>query len=133
MKMRKGKGLMLKQSLLRPKPSKISVCVVILFCVLSSSVLAGNTSDSKTTLAVWTALVKDPGVKPDLINVRTKAGIVTLTGWVDDLATKERASKIAESVRDVRSVVNQIHLLSAEDRLDKEKTSRATSISDQDT
>jgi osmotically-inducible protein OsmY len=107
--------------------------VVILFCVFSSSVLAGNTSDSKTTLAVWTALVNDPEVKPDLINVRTNAGIVTLTGWVDDLATKERAGKIAESVRDVRSVVNQIHLLSAEDRLDKEKKSRATSISDVDT
>jgi osmotically-inducible protein OsmY len=40
--------------------------------------------------------------------VNTRDGIVTLSGWVDNLLAKERAGQIAESVKGVRAVVNRI-------------------------
>ena len=53
------------------------------------------------TLAVETALLNDGGVRAHLIDVNTRDGVVTLSGWVDNLLAKERAGQIAESVKGV--------------------------------
>jgi hypothetical protein len=54
------------------------------------------------TLAVETALVNESGVPAHLIDVNTRDGVVTLSGWVDNLLAKERAGEIAESIKGVR-------------------------------
>jgi osmotically-inducible protein OsmY len=53
-------------------------------------------------------LLTEGGVPAHLIDVNTRDGIVTLSGWVDNLLAKERAGEIAESVKGVRAVVNRI-------------------------
>ena len=60
------------------------------------------------TIAVETALVNEGGVPGHLIDVNTRDGVVTLSGWVDNSLAKERAGKIAESVKGVRAVISRI-------------------------
>jgi osmotically-inducible protein OsmY len=60
------------------------------------------------TLAVETALRHDSGVPAHLVDVSTRDGIVTLSGWVDSLLAKERAGEIAATIKGVRAVINQI-------------------------
>lgn len=56
------------------------------------------------------------GIDADLITVDTNDGIVTLTGTADNLLTKDRATSVASTIRGVRSIVNEIDVVS--DRLD---------------
>jgi osmotically-inducible protein OsmY len=60
--------------------------------------------------AVENELLKDFVVPLNDIDVASSDGVVTLTGNVDDLLTKERATEIARTVRGVRSVVNRIQV-----------------------
>ena len=65
-------------------------------------------TDSGITLAVEGDLNIDKGVMPNFVDVSTSHGIVTLSGSVADLLAKRRAVKIAESIRGVSAVVDQI-------------------------
>jgi osmotically-inducible protein OsmY len=65
-------------------------------------------TDKGITSAVETELLIEKGVPLDLIDASTSQGIVTLSGSVDNLLAKERAVKIAESIRGVRGVVDRI-------------------------
>jgi len=64
--------------------------------------------DGEITNAIDIELLLDSGVSSHLIDVETKEGIVTLSGSVDNILAKERAERIAETIRGVRSVVNMI-------------------------
>jgi osmotically-inducible protein OsmY len=55
-------------------------------------------------------LLFDPGVLSAKIDVNTVGGIVTLTGEVNNILAKERATRVAETVRGVRAVVNRIEM-----------------------
>lgn len=50
----------------------------------------------------------DSAVPFNSIDVKTSEGVVTLSGSVTNLMAKERAKRIAQTVRGVRSVINQI-------------------------
>lgn len=50
----------------------------------------------------------DPGVNSTIVDIRVDDGIVTLSGQVDNLLAKKRASRVAQAIRGVRSVLNQI-------------------------
>lgn len=65
-------------------------------------------TDSAITLAVEGDLNIDEGVLPNFVDVSTSHGIVTLSGSVADLLAKKRAVKIAESIRGVGAVVDNI-------------------------
>jgi osmotically-inducible protein OsmY len=65
-------------------------------------------TDKGITSAIETELLIEKGVPLDLIDASTSQGIVTLSGSVDNLLAKERALKIAESIRGVRGVVDRI-------------------------
>ncbi len=95
----------------------------ILVCGVSLSVHAQNNDDivssrvyelnkevkdSEITLAVETELITDEVVPSHLIDVRTKNGVVILSGSVDNLLAREHAVKIAETIKGVRSVINNI-------------------------
>jgi len=69
---------------------------------------AEKISDKAITRAVESALYLDELVSAHLVDVETGQGIVTLSGTVDNILARERASKVAESIRGVRSVVNRI-------------------------
>jgi len=89
------------------------IAIVSFFTI--SPILAAETKDIKDidiTLAVDRQLQKDEGVPAHLIDARTKDGIVTLSGPVENLLARERAAEIAATVKGVRSVINLIDVLS---------------------
>lgn len=55
-------------------------------------------------------LLFDQGVVSTKIDVETSDGIVTLTGKVNNILAKERAARIAETVKGVRAVVNRVEV-----------------------
>lgn len=55
-------------------------------------------------------LLLDPGVISTKIDVSSTNGIATLTGQVNNILAKERAARIAETVKGVRAVVNRIEV-----------------------
>ncbi|MGA1796673.1 MAG: BON domain-containing protein [bacterium] len=67
-------------------------------------------TDIDIAYAVKAELLADEAVSAHLIDVQAKKGVVTLSGSVDNLVSKERATIIAESIKGVRSVVNLIEV-----------------------
>jgi osmotically-inducible protein OsmY len=65
-------------------------------------------TNSGITAAVEEALLFEKGVSPDDVDVSTNQGIVTLSGSVSNLLAKERAARIAESIRGVLGTINRI-------------------------
>ncbi|HJX51445.1 MAG TPA: BON domain-containing protein, partial [Polyangia bacterium] len=64
-------------------------------------------TDSGITAAVEGGLAFEKGVFPSAVDVSTSQGIVTLSGSVNNLLAKERAIKMAESIRGVRGVIDR--------------------------
>ncbi len=73
---------------------------------------AAGTEPEMTDLTIGDAvedqLYLDQAVPAYAIEASAKDGIVTLTGTVSNILAKERAAKIAETVRGVRAVINTI-------------------------
>ena len=67
-------------------------------------------TDRQITNALEARFLFDKAVPWSFVDVKTQAGIVTLSGTTDNLLSKERAARIAESIRGVRSVVNNINV-----------------------
>jgi hyperosmotically inducible protein len=62
--------------------------------------------DSSLTAKVKSALIDDPSTKAGDIKVETRAGVVQLSGFVGNQAAKDAATKVAQSVKGVKSVQN---------------------------
>ena len=56
-------------------------------------------------------LTFDPGVNSTQVYVFTRDGIVTLNGQVNNLLAKERAVRIADTVKGVRAIVDEIKVV----------------------
>ena len=67
---------------------------------------AVDASDSDIAKAVGTRLSKDTQLKK--VDVRTDAGVVTLTGQVATISASAKASEMARGVPGVRSVKNEL-------------------------
>jgi hyperosmotically inducible periplasmic protein len=67
---------------------------------------AVDASDSDIAKAVGTRLSKDTQLKK--VDVRTDAGVVTLTGQVPTVGASAKASEMARGVHGVRSVKNEL-------------------------
>jgi osmotically-inducible protein OsmY len=65
-------------------------------------------------------LAADPGVIATRISVTTTDGVVTLTGTVNNILAKERAVRVAETVKGVRAVVNRVNVRPSHARTDDE-------------
>jgi len=76
-------------------------------------------TDKQIANAVDQMLLSDSEMVNHMIDVKVNDGIVTLSGTVNQLMAKERAVKIAETIRGVRGVVNTIEL-KVSSRTDKE-------------
>lgn len=77
---------------------------------ISSGFGAEEISDRDIIFAVETELLVDEQIASHLIDVNCIDGIVHLSSSVDNILAKERAEKIAATVKGVRSVVNQIEV-----------------------
>jgi osmotically-inducible protein OsmY len=88
-------------------------CVIcgVVFSMCLNAAQAALLSNLTISDAVEDELQQDPAVPGDLIDVTTMDGIVTLRGRVDNLLAKERAVRIAETVKGVRAVVNTIEVM----------------------
>jgi hyperosmotically inducible protein len=71
---------------------------------------AASAADAAMTAKVRAALVTDVGLKTLEVGVESNAGVVTLSGQVDTLDTKQRAQRAAESVRGVTWVQNRLSI-----------------------
>src|SRR5215469_1391563 len=65
-------------------------------------------TDAKIQDQVRMKLANDPVVKGGVIRVEVEEGIVTLRGQVETTRKKERAERLAKSVKGVKSVINQL-------------------------
>lgn len=77
-------------------------------------------SDREVERDVDTALALDPATEHWEIDANVVGGEVTLRGAVDSLAEKSLASRVAESVRGVRAVDNEIVVDYSAERSDRE-------------
>lgn len=64
--------------------------------------------DDEISFAVETELLVDQAVQSHLIDVETTDGVVTLKGTVNNILAKDRAERLAERVKGVRSVINSL-------------------------
>ena len=67
-------------------------------------------TDQQIANAVDHVYLTDVALHNKQIDVAVNQGIVTLTGGVDNLMVKERAAKLAQTIRGVRGVVNTVAL-----------------------
>lgn len=81
---------------------------------------AQHLNDENVRDAIEREVLYDAAVPSDRIDVAVSAGVATLTGTVGNLLAMERAARIAETVKGVRSVVNQIEVEAQESRPDVE-------------
>jgi hyperosmotically inducible periplasmic protein len=72
---------------------------------------AVTADDKQITKAVTTTLARDPQLKK--IDVRTDAGVVVLSGEVQTMAQSAKASDLAHRVDGVKSVKNELRVMSA--------------------
>ena len=97
----------------------------ILLSILAAAMLAGGVAcaptatrespgeyvdDSAVTARVKTALIQEPGVKANSINVETYRGVVSLSGFVDSQEMAGKAVSAAQKVSGVRSVKNDMRV-----------------------
>jgi hyperosmotically inducible protein len=72
---------------------------------------AKDVSDDALTDRIRIKLASDQVVKGGAIGVDVKQGVVTLSGTVDSETRKSKAEKIAKKISGVKSVVNQIQVV----------------------
>jgi hyperosmotically inducible protein len=65
-------------------------------------------SDSYVTTKVKAELAADSDTKSRHISVKTKSGIVALTGTVNSKAEKDKAEQDARTVKGVKDVINKL-------------------------
>lgn len=70
-------------------------------------------TDETIETAVQGALLVDEGVPAHLIDVEMDMGVLSLTGHVPHLRAKERATFVAETIKGVQSIINQITVASS--------------------
>lgn len=68
-------------------------------------------TDGDVLIAVKTELHRDKKIDESRVGVAVDKGIVSLTGRVDNLLSRARAVRIAESVRGVRSVSDRLEIV----------------------
>ena len=69
--------------------------------------------DATLTAKVKAALIQSPDTKAYQINVETKAGVVHLSGFVNNALAKQAATSVARSVTGVKDVQNEISVKSS--------------------
>ena len=97
----------------------------VTLAVLAAALLAGGVAcaptstrqgageyvdDAAVTARVKTALIQEPGVSANAINVETYRGVVSLSGFVDSEEVARKAVSAAQKAGGVRSVKNDMRV-----------------------
>jgi osmotically-inducible protein OsmY len=85
-----------------------TLCRVILGTACLAAPVNAAVTDRWISGAVQDELAPDRGVSPNVLDVDTTDGVVTLSASVDNILAKERALQIAKSIRGVRAVIDLI-------------------------
>jgi osmotically-inducible protein OsmY len=96
----------------------LTICALLLVAPVAAA-QTNKPTDTDITFAVENALLFDSSVPASSIDVATASGTVTLTGSADNLLVRDRAERIAESVKGVRAVIDQV-TITASNRSDGE-------------
>jgi osmotically-inducible protein OsmY len=97
-----------------------AVCIVLVLGIPVAGISeVRDVPDMSITNAVEAALQRDDGVSSHLIDVKTNNGILTLSGSVDNILSRDRAVTIARATKGVRSVVDRLEVTPVE-RTDSE-------------
>jgi len=102
----------------------VSIIFLSLWCGLALAFTSGplqaapQLNDRSISDAVEDDLRVDPFVSAHWIDITTSDGIVTLSGRVDNIQSKQRATRITETIKGVRAVVNTIEVQPFEPRSD---------------
>jgi osmotically-inducible protein OsmY len=102
----------------KPRESRAAAVVALAIAVLlAGPAVAGAQEMTDQAIAdkIDDELIYDRAVPSDAIDVTVNEGVVTLTGTASNLLAKERAGRLAETVKGVRSVVNRIQVEVTED------------------
>ena len=67
-------------------------------------------TDAWITTKVKAMLVEDPMVKATEVNVETYKGVVQLSGFVSSTAARSRAVEVAQAIKGVTSVKNDMRI-----------------------
>ncbi len=90
------------------------VCTALVMCGLymGTAIAADNhpVKDSYITTKVKADLVSDFGKRAAHISVKTKDGVVALTGRVDSADAKDRAERDAKQIKGVVDVINKLEV-----------------------
>jgi hyperosmotically inducible protein len=93
---------------------KLSLVTAIIACAFAGAVFGADSGnvidDSYLTTKVKAELTADSATKARNINVKTKSGVVALTGKVDSKAEKEKAEQDARGVKGVVDVINKLEV-----------------------
>jgi osmotically-inducible protein OsmY len=91
----------------------IAILAILAFALslVEVEAVTGPVNRISITDAVERELRGDLAVPAHKVDVLTTDGVVTLSGTVDNLLAKERAAKIAMTVKGVRAVVNDIEVM----------------------
>lgn len=90
----------------------MTIAAALVVSLLGFAVAAEReVTDMGITNAVEDGVLYSPAVDLNDITVRTREGVVTLSGSVPSLLAKERAARLAETVKGVRSVVNTVEVI----------------------
>lgn len=77
----------------------------------ASESLGEHVSDATITTKAKAELIAAKDVKASRVHVKTRRGVVSLTGTVPSAADKARAQEIVEGVAGVRSVKNHLKVI----------------------
>lgn len=89
----------------------VSILVPVMVLGVFTPTSAGQEiTDPGVTEAIEDEFLFDRAVDLNDVDISTNEGVVTLTGTVDNLLEKERAARIAETVKGVRGVVNRLEV-----------------------
>jgi len=86
----------------------VALLVAVLFVAGICLAADKKLSDDSISDYVRLKLSGDPDVKGGALDASCKAGVVTITGTVDTLRQKEKATKLAKKVKGVKEVVNNL-------------------------
>ncbi|MBD3335315.1 MAG: BON domain-containing protein [Candidatus Eisenbacteria bacterium] len=92
-----------------------SLILSLFFAAVSAWAQEGDPliTDTRISSAITGELLEDQAISGFTVDVTTRDGVVTLSGYVNNLLAKERAERIAETVKGVRAVVNTLKIQTA--------------------
>lgn len=77
---------------------------------IAAFTIACGTSDKGITTTVKTKMAADTIVRAYDVNVKTKNGVVTLSGDVDTSVARDEAVNIARNTKGVHDVIDRVHV-----------------------